>query len=56
MIASAIAYGLTALFLFLGLGGVIVFFRSKGPDSLISLSVTVVLLGLAWGCAYLGGI
>jgi len=58
MVASGIAYFLTALFAAVGLRGFYRIGRDLIPASeenrLCFLSIAY--LGLAWGCAYLGGI
>lgn len=53
MIASAIAYFLTAMFIITGLAGVLEFLRKKDVDYFWG---SITLFIFAWICAYLGGI
>lgn len=53
MIASAIAYFLTAMFIITGLAGVLEFLRKKDVDYFWG---SITLFIIAWICAYFGGI
>lgn len=59
MIASSIAYGLTALFVLFGVLFLVVTIKNTDWPAERSIAGTVVGFAMffaAWGCAYLGGI
>lgn len=58
MIATAIAYTMTAFFLLLGINGFWMLGTDKEPVGKTNVFVagSFACLFLAWGCAWLGGI
>lgn len=58
MIASAIAYGVCAIFVLIGCVAFGQVMSNKLPDNkqLPTFIIAIGFFGLAWGCAYIGGI
>jgi hypothetical protein len=56
MVAAGIAYLLTAIFVLLGLAGLVVAWRGRPKDRGSSITLSVFFLAAAWLCAHLGGI
>lgn len=58
MIATAIAYTMTAIFALLGIASIVnlVAKDMEPAKTFATFIIGMMFFGLAWGCAYLGGI